>query len=182
MAKQYETIEPALVDFLRRQHLFFVASAPLGADGHVNLSPKGHDTFAVLDERTVAYLDLTGSGIETIAHLRENGRITLLFCAFEGPPKIVRLYGRGEVVEKGEPAFEALRPHFPAFDGARAIVRVQVTRVSDSCGYSVPLYDFVGERKQLLEWADRKGAEGLETYREKNNAASIDGLAGLRPR
>ena len=182
MAKQYETIEPALADFLRRQHLFFVATAPLGAEGHVNLSPKGHDTFAILDERTVAYLDLTGSGVETISHLRENGRIAILFCAFEGPPKIVRLHGRGEVVEKGEAEFEALSSHFRPFDGARAIIRVHVTRVADSCGYSVPLYDYVGERDQLLAWTERKGPEGLETYREKNNAASIDGLAGLRPR
>lgn len=182
MAKQYATIEPALAEFLRRQHVFFVATAPLGDDGHVNLSPKGHDTFAVLDETTVAYLDLTGSGVETISHLRENGRITLLFCAFEGPPKIVRLHGRGDVIEKGEEEYAALAARFPHFDGARAVVRVRVTRVSDSCGYSVPLYDYVGERSQLLAWADRKGAAGLDEYREKNNAASIDGLPGLQRR
>lgn len=180
MGKVYATLDPPLVEFLRRQHLFFVATAPLGAEGHVNLSPKGHDTFAVLDERTVAYLDLTGSGIETLAHLRENGRITILFCAFEGPPKIVRLYGRGEAIEKGEAEFEQLRAHFPAFDGARAIVRVRLTRVSDSCGYSVPLFDYAGERRQLLEWTERKGTDGLDTYRDKNNTRSIDGLAGLR--
>lgn len=182
MGKVYEAIEPPLAEFLRRQHMFFVATAPLGADGHVNLSPKGHDTFAILDENTVAYLDLTGSGVETISHLRENGRITFLFCAFDGPPKIVRLYGQGEVLEKGEPGYEELAPLFPHFDGARAIIRARVARVSDSCGYSIPLYDYVGERSQLLAWADRKGADGLDTYREKNNAASIDGLPGLRPR
>ncbi len=179
MGKTHEAIDDRLAEFLRRQHVFFVATAPLGDDGHVNLSPKGLDGFAVLDPTTVAYLDLTGSGIETIAHLRENGRITLLFCAFEGPPLIVRLYGRGEVLTVDHPEFAALRPRFPDLPGVRSIIRVHCERIADSCGYGVPRYQYEGERTQLPEWADRKGADGVTAYREERNATSIDGLPGL---
>jgi hypothetical protein len=160
--------------------MFFVATAPLAADGHVNLSPKGLDTFVVLGEREVAYLDLTGSGIETLAHLRENGRIVLLFCAFEGPPKIVRLHGRGEAMEPGHPEFEALVARFPAHLGVRSVIRVRLDRISDSCGYGVPLYEFRGQRGQLPAWVERKEAQdGVGAYRRANNAESIDGLPGL---
>jgi len=182
MGKVYEQLEPPVADFLRQQRLFFVATAPLAADGRVNLSPKGMDTFAVVDAQTVAYLDLTGSGIETVAHLRENGRIVLMFCAFEGPPKIVRLHGLGEVLEPGDDDFDAHRTLFGTFPGVRSIVRVRVTRVSDSCGYAVPLFQYVEDRDQLTQWADRKGEAGIEEYRAKNNAHSIDGLPGLRNR
>ena len=180
MGKTYESIEPRIAEFITRQPLFFVATAPLSGDGLVNLSPKGLDSFAILDPHTVAYLDLTGSGIETVAHLRENGRIVFMFCAFEGPPKIIRLYGRGEVLELGGPEFAKLRPRFEAFESDRSIVRVEVDRVSDSCGYGVPLFRYEGQRGQLLDWAGRKGPEDTARYRAEHNATSLDGLPALR--
>jgi hypothetical protein len=180
MGKVYAEIDEALVAFLRKQHVFFVATAPLSADGHINLSPKGLATFAIIDPRTVAYLDLTGSGIETVAHLNENGRIVILFCAFDGPPKIVRLHGVGRALTPGTTEFDQLRPSFPAFEAARAIVRVELNRISDSCGYAVPLFEYAGEREQLSKWAANKGADGIREYRAKNNARSIDGLRGLQ--
>jgi hypothetical protein len=182
MGKTYEALDDGLVDFIRRQRVFFVATAPLSVEGHVNVSPKGLDTFAVLDPRTVAYADLTGSGIETVAHLRENGRITLCFCAFEGPPRILRLYGTGAALEPGTPEFDALRPRFGDFPSLRTIVRVTLTRIADSCGYGVPLYRFEGERSQLPEWVARKGAAGVVRYQDENNRESLDGLPGLSRR
>ncbi len=179
MGKVYETIDERLADFIRRQPVFFVGTAPVGSDGHVNVSPKGLDTFAVLGPTTVAYLDLTGSGIETVAHLRENGRVTVMFCAFEGPPKIIRLYGRGEVLEPDHPDFDALRGRFAAFDGVRSIVRVRVDRIADSCGFAVPLMRYERDRDQLARWTAAKGADALVAYRAETNAASIDGLPGL---
>ena len=181
MGRSFESLSPALADAVRAAPLFFVATAPLAADGHVNLSPKGGDTLRVLDERTVAYLDLTGSGVETIAHLRENGRITLMVCAFSGAPQIVRLYGRGEVVRPGDDGYEALADRFPDLLGARAVIRVAVERVGSSCGYAVPLMTYEGERTRLDEWADARGAEGLVAYRAEKNAVSIDGLPALDP-
>jgi hypothetical protein len=161
--------------------MFFVATAP--REGHVNVSPKGmRGTFAVLNEHLVAYLDYTGSGIETIAHLRDNGRVTLMFCAFEGPPNIVRLYGQGEAVLPEDTRFPELRAAFGAEltnHGLRAIIVVQVARVSDSCGYSVPLLDYAGERTLLTQWAGRKTAKDLVAYRTERNATSIDGLPAL---
>ena len=160
--------------------MFFVATAPRADDGHLNLSPKGlSGTFAVLDPRTVAYLDLTGSGVETIAHLRENGRIVVMFCAFEGPPRIVRLHGRGEAVLPGDEGFDDLVARFPTRPGIRSVIRVDVQRVADSCGFGVPVLRFERERSQLDEWADRKGAEGIARYQADKNAQSIDGLPGL---
>jgi hypothetical protein len=179
MGNTHPEIDGRTCEFIRKQHVFFVATAPLSAQGRVNLSPKGLQSFVVLDAHTVAYLDLTGSGIETVAHLRENGRITLMFCAFEGPPKILRLYGRGEVIEPGHPEWEKLAERFPSYLGARAVVRVRVERIADSCGYAVPLMRFEGDRDQLLRWAERRGPEGLCAYRAANNQASIDGLPGL---
>ncbi len=179
MAKVYDSIDAALTEFLHQQHVFFVATAPLAPDGHLNLSPKGLNTFAVLAPGEVAYLDLTGSGVETIAHLGENGRIVMMFCAFEGLPRIVRLYGRGAVLAPSHPDFSLLRARFPELPGVRSIIRVQVERVADSCGYGVPLYRYQGERSQLPEWAARKGENGVAAYRAANNAASIDGLPGL---
>ncbi len=181
MAKTHDVIGDDLAAFLRAQHLFFVATAPSGGDGHVNLSPKGLDSFRILDPTTVAYLDLTGSGVETIAHLRDNGRITLLFCAFAGPPKIVRLYGRGEAVEAETAEFAALAAQFPPLPGARAVIRVRLDRIMDSCGYAVPRYTFTGERRQLTAWTERKSSAQLVEYRAAKNATSIDGLAGLGP-
>lgn len=180
MGKVYEAIDARLAEWIGRQHLFFVATAPCGAEGHVNLSPKGLDALRILGPREVAYLDLVGSGAETIAHLRENGRIVLMWCAFEGPPKILRLHGRGEALEPGEPGFDALAARFPAHASTRAIVRVDVTRISDSCGYGVPLFAYQGERPQLDQWAERKGPEGLRRYQLEHNLESLDGLPALR--
>ncbi|MHB1584146.1 MAG: pyridoxamine 5'-phosphate oxidase family protein [Acidimicrobiales bacterium] len=180
MGKTYDGISQRLAEFLERQPVFFVATAPLDGAGHVNCSPKGNDgCFAVVDEHTVAYQDLTGSGIETVAHLKENGRIVVMFCAFSGPPRIVRLHGRGEVVAAGHPAAAALSTRFPERAGTRAVIRVDVDRVSDSCGYGVPLMDFVGHRDNLDHWAAQRGDDGLEAYRAEKNARSLDGLPGL---
>ena len=180
MSKAFDSISPELQRWILKQRMFFVATAPLAATGHVNCSPKGGDSLRVMGPNAVAYQDLTGSGIETIAHLRENGRIVIMFCAFEGAPKIVRLYGRGEVIETGDSRFPLAPTAFPAHAGTRAIIHVEVERVGDSCGYAVPLYDFVADRTILDEWVERKGPEGVAQYQRRNNAVSIDGLPGLR--
>jgi hypothetical protein len=179
MARAYDAISDELADFIGAQHVFFVATAPSGHDGHVNVSPKGLDTFAVLDPNTVAYLDLTGSGVETVAHLRENGRITIMFCAFDGKPNIVRLYGRGDVLPIGDTEADALLPRFGSYPGARSVIRVSVDRVSTSCGYGVPLLEYEGERDELRKFAERRGPDGLVQYRAEKNAASIDELPGF---
>lgn len=179
MGKVFTAIDDATRRFIDAQHLFFVATAPSGGEGHVNLSPKGYDTFRVLGDDRVAYLDLTGSGAETIAHVRQNGRITLLFCAFEGKPNLVRLYGRGEVVTPADPGFDDLVGLFPDTPGTRAVICVDVERVSTSCGYSVPHLAYAGERPTLIEWAERRGEEGVAAYQAANNATSIDGLEAL---
>lgn len=176
VATVHERITPPVREWIEHQHIFFVGSAPLAADGHVNVSPKGLDTLRILDDLTVAYLDLTGSGAETVAHLRENGRITLMFCAFDGPPRIVRLQGAGRAVLEGDAEWPELAARFETHRGQRAIVVVSCDRVSDSCGFSVPLYDYVGERSRLTEWADNRTDEELATYRATKNARSIDGL------
>lgn len=181
MSKVFDGIDEKLGSFIHGQPVFFVGTAPLSAEGHLNLSPKGNNRVEVLDGRTVAYLDLTGSGVETIAHLRENGRIVLMFCAFQGPPRIVRLHGRGEVVEKGAPGYAELAARFPDHASARAVIKVRVDRVSDSCGYGVPLMGFEAERSQMDDWAAHKGPEAIAEYQATRNAASIDGLPGLRP-
>jgi hypothetical protein len=182
MGDTYAGVDGGLAAFLMAQHVFFVATAPLAADGHVNLSPKGLDTFRIVDRQTVAYLDLTGSGIETVAHLRENGRIVFCFCAFEGPPRIVRLHGQGEVLEPAAPDFAKLRPLFPPHDGVRAIIRVTLRRIADSCGYAVPLMHFEGDRRQLPAWTAKKGPEGIAGYQATRNRRSLDGLPGLKPK
>jgi hypothetical protein len=179
MGKTYDEITPHLAAWIAQQHMFFVATAPLGGDGLVNCSPKGMDTFRILAPREVAYLDLTGSGVETIAHLRENGRIVIMFCAFTGPPNIVRLHGRGEVIEPGHADFPTLQASFPDHVGARAIIRVHLTRIGDSCGYAVPRYEYAGERDALIQWAEKKGPSGLADYRTEKNVHSLDGLPGL---
>lgn len=179
MGKLYDAIEGKLEDFIRRQRMFFVATAPRADDGLVNLSPKGLDSFRILGPRSVAYLDLTGSGIETVAHLKENGRIVIMFCAFDGPPKIVRLYGRGEVIEPGAVEFDDLVGLFPSYPGIRSVIRVECHRIGDSCGFAVPLMSFEGERTQLHAAAERKGPKVLEEYRAAKNAVSLDGLPGL---
>jgi hypothetical protein len=179
MGKLFDEITPELIDWVKKQHLFFVATAPLAGDGHVNCSPKGLDTLRILGPTRVAYLDMTGSGAETIAHLRENGRIVFMFCSFDGPPKIVRFHGQGKVVMPGSPGWAELQSLFPEYPGARAIIRAEISRVSDSCGHGVPTYEYVGDRDLMQRWAETKGAEGLSQYREQKNARSIDGLPGL---
>ena len=189
VGKVLDGIDERLAAWIARQPMFFVASAPLAADGHVNLSPKGPmGTFAVLGPRRVAYLDVVGSGAETVAHLRENGRIVVMLCAFEGPPRIVRLHGRGEAVLPGDPRFAELlaqiapRETTPP-ESPRAVVLVDVERVSDSCGYTVPLMEYVDERPHLGLWADKKlraqGPDALERYKARENARSLDGLPAL---
>jgi hypothetical protein len=174
-------LDDKLAGWIERQPLFFVATAPLAADGHVNCSPKGRDTLRVLGPQELAYLDLGGSGIETVAHLRENQRIVIMLCAFAGPPKIVRLHGRGTPVFPGEAGFDALLAHFPPPPSpARSVVRVAVTRVADSCGYGVPLMDYRGERRSIENYVRDKSAEELRAYLRDNNARSIDGLPGLK--
>jgi Pyridoxamine 5'-phosphate oxidase len=187
MGKIYETVDAQLAGWLDRQRMFFVATAPRDG-GHVNCSPKGSDCFRVLEPRRVAYLDFTGSGIETIAHLKDNGRIVLMFCAFEGPPKIVRLHGKGKIIQRGEVEFEALLSLFGTLDelqlaSVRSIVIVDLDRISDSCGYSVPLMHYEGERTQMAAWTKnrlrQRGADALAAYRYEQNLTSIDGLLGL---
>lgn len=182
MGKTFEAVDAKLQGFIEKQKMFFVATAPRSDEGLVNLSPKGLDgTLAILDGHTIAYLDLTGSGVETIAHLRENGRICLMFCAFEGPPRIVRIHGTGEVLEPGDLEFDELIERFANHPGARAIIRIRASRISDSCGFGVPLYDYRGERDQLQRWAEKKGPEGIAQYQRDNNMHSLDGLpSGLR--
>jgi hypothetical protein len=181
MGKTFAALNETLGAFVRRQHVFFVATAPSGPGGHVNVSPKGlAGTLAVVDHSTVAYIDVAGSGVETIAHLRENGRITLMFCAFDGPPLIVRLYGRGEVLMPGEPGFDALRGRFPAdLQAVRSIIVTHVDEVRTACGYGVPFMDHVEDRDDQVRWAERKGADGLGQYLVEKNTTSLDGLPGL---
>ena len=187
MGKVYDGIDQHQREWIARQPLFFVGSAPLDQGGHVNVSPKGPiGTLRVLDDHTVAYLDMVGSGAETVAHLRENGRIVVMLCAFAGPPRILRLHGRGEVIPADDDRFEDLyaRAGFEAphdVEAARrAIVLVDVTRVSDSCGYGVPLMSYEGDRPHMEAWAEKKirvgGTEEIEAYVARKNAASIDGL------
>ena len=179
MGKVFDGIDTKLAAWIGAQHLFFVATAPLDG-GHVNLSPKGLDSFVVLGPTSVAYLDVVGSGAETIAHLRQNGRITLMFCAFEGLPRIVRLYGQGEVVEPGDTDFSVLAARFPPQPSTRSVIRVSLSRIADSCGYGVPLYEYKGDRSHVADWAERKGAEGLRVYQLEKNRESLDGLPALR--
>jgi predicted pyridoxine 5'-phosphate oxidase superfamily flavin-nucleotide-binding protein len=189
MGKVFERIDDHMREWVARQALFFVGTAPLAADGHVNVSPKGPiGSLKVLDDTTVAYLDIVGSGAETIAHLRENGRVVIMLCAFDGPPKIVRFHGRGEVVTPGDARFEELiercgfsEPSLP--EARRTVIVVDVDRISDSCGYGVPLMSYEGQRPHSEAWAAKKlrvgGQEAISEYQRQKNATSIDGLAAL---
>lgn len=180
MGQVFDRLNDRLRDFIAEQHIYFVATAPSGTEGHVNVSPKGHtDTFAILSDTQVAYLDLTGSGAETAAHLRDNGRITLMFCAFDGPPNVLRLYGRGRLVIPTEPEFSELAARFAPRPGARSVVVIDIDRVSTTCGFAVPLYEYVDDRDVLEKSNARKTAEDLETYHRTRNAVSIDGLPAL---
>jgi hypothetical protein len=182
MGKVYEALEGRLLDFVNSQPVFFVATAPDGPGGHINLSPKGgRGTLLVLGPRTVAYLDYTGSGVETTAHLRQNGRITVMWCAFAGPPKIVRVHGRGEPVFPDDPRFADLVAQFEVDPmlGLRSVIVIEAERISDSCGYGVPFMDYVGERSTMRQWADNKGPEKIAKYQLEKNSTSLDGLPGL---
>jgi hypothetical protein len=176
MGAVHDIITPSLADWIAAQPIVFVATAPLADDGLINLSPKGLDLLRVLDARTVGYVDLTGSGIETAAHLRENGRITLMWCAFAGPPRIVRIHGRGEHVPVDDPRYGG---RFPEERGARGLVIVHAERISDSCGYAVPRMDLVGPRTRLTEWTAGKTDAQLAEYQATRNHVSLDGLPGL---
>lgn len=179
MGKTFTELNDRLRAFVAEQHMFFVATAPLSPDGHINLSPKGLDTFRILGPKQVAYLDLTGSGVETIAHLRENGRLTIMFCAFAGAPRILRLYGAGRCVQPGDADWQPLRDAFLTHPGIRSVIVMDVERIADSCGYAVPRYQFRDHRTQLNDYAERKGEAGLAEYRAEKNKQSIDGLPGL---
>ena len=173
-------VSPELAEWIRQQHVFFVATAPLAGGGLVNCSPKGMDSLRVLGPHEVAYADLTGSGVETIAHLRENGRLVIMFCAFDGAPRIVRLHGTGDVLMPGSPEFDLFRPQFPQrMPGLRAIIRARLTRVSDSCGFAVPLMDYRADRDTLVRWAQSKGEAGVQAYWDQKNRRSLDGLPGF---
>lgn len=178
MSAVFESIDPGLEQWIREQHMFFVATAP-SAGGHVNVSPRGLDSFSVLGPLRVGWVDVTGSGIETIAHLQDDGRVCLMFCSFGARPRIVRLHGRGRVVPPGTPEFDEVAALHPGYLGARAVVLVDVTRVSDACGWGVPVMELVGERDTIHAWSAKKGVDGLAAYRELKNARSIDGLPGL---
>jgi hypothetical protein len=184
MGKLFSEIDDSLRKFIEQQRMFFVASAPADLDGHVNLSPKGLDSLRILGPRTIAYLDYVGSGAETIAHVRENGRIVIMLCAFEGAPKIVRFHGKGTVIESGDAEFPSLLTHFLGVvgprSGMRSIIRVDVERISDSCGFGVPLMHYERDRTQLVDWSTKRGDEGVERYKRDRNAVSIDGLPALR--
>lgn len=179
MGKVHTEIDEYLAKLIQSQHVFFVATAPLSSEGNLNLSPKGLDSFRILAPKTVAYIDLIGSGVETIAHLKENGRIILMFCVFEGPPTIVRLHGHGGVIEPQSSEFSSLAAQFPAFESTRSIIVVNVTRISNSCGFGVPRLKYEGDRDQHFRWAEKKGPEGLRSYKQEKNRRSIDGLPGL---
>jgi hypothetical protein len=177
MGKVMDEISGKLAEFIRAQRVFFVATAPVSDTGHVNLSPKGLDTFRILSPKRVAYADMTGSGNETSAHLAENGRITLMFCGFEERPRIVRIYGRGRTVLRGDGEWKELAAAFEDHVGLRQLIVVEVRRVGTSCGFGVPMMRFVDERGLLQEWAMKKGQEGLDAYRREKNVRSIDGLS-----
>jgi hypothetical protein len=179
MSKVREGIDAELAAWIAQQHLFFVATAPLSGEGHINCSPKGGDSLRILGQHEVAYQDYTGSGAETLAHLRENGRIVLMFCAFAGKPNVVRLHGQGVFLAPTHPRFTELACHFPTNPGTRGLIHVHVTRVSTSCGYAVPTFEYRAEREILDKWAVVKGEAGLAEYRANKNAQSIDGLPAL---
>jgi hypothetical protein len=179
MGKEYQEIDGHIQRWIERQHVFFVSTAPLADDGRINCSPKGLDSLRVLGPRQVAYVDIGGSGIETVAHLKENGRVVIMLCAFEGPPKIFRFYGHGRPVESHDADFEKLVPMFPPMPAIRNFIVVDIECIRDSCGYGVPLYEFSRERESLKNWCESKSEDELLRYRVERNAQSLDGLPGL---
>jgi Pyridoxamine 5'-phosphate oxidase len=176
MGKFHDSIQPAHIEFIKKQQLFFVSTAPLSAEGRINISPKGLDTFRLLSEKKVAYLDFIGSGNETSAHTLENGRITFMFTAFQGPPNILRLYGKGYTVLPHTAEWKFYAPHFEHYPNARQIIVADIELVGTSCGYGVPLYEYAGERQIMFDWAEKKGEAGLSAYIQEKNLKSLDGL------
>jgi hypothetical protein len=179
LGKTFETIDDDLAAWIRARQMFFVATAPLSAEGLVNCSPKGLDSFRILDPVTIAYADLVGSGIETVAHIRENRRIVVMFCAFQGPPRIVRLHGQARFHDAKSSEFAKVKNRFEALPGIRGIIEVSVNRIAESCGYGVPKLELHGQRVALTKWAEQKGEQGLEDYQRQNNQQSLDGLPGI---
>lgn len=180
MGKVYDVIDEKIRAWVEHQKMFFVATAPNAADGFVNCSPKGMDSFRILGPTTIAYFDMTGSGVETIAHLKENGRICVMFCAFDGGPKIMRFHGKGSVHELGSDGYNELLPQFQEWPGARSIIVIEVKRISDSCGWGVPLYEYQADRDTLRVVSEKEGPDGMIAYRDKNNRKSLDGLVGFK--
>jgi hypothetical protein len=176
MGKFHEAILPAHQTFIEKQHMFFVCTAPLAADGRINISPKGLDTFRVVTDHQVAYLDFIGSGNETSAHTLENGRITFMFCAYQGPPNILRLYGKGRTVLPTDVEWSTYAPLFDHYPNTRQIIVADIDLVGTSCGYGVPLYEHTGERSIMFDWADKKGQDGMQAYIQEKNLKSLDGL------
>lgn len=176
MGKLHDSIKPAHKEFIEQQHIFFVSTAPLSEDGRVNVSPKGLNCFKVLTENKIGYMDLISGGNETSAHILENGRITIMFCSFEGSPNILRLYGKGFTVLPGSIEWEQYAPHFKIFPSTRQLIIANIDLVQTSCGFGVPLYSYSGEREIHFEWAENKGADGLQEYVQQNNLKSLDGL------
>lgn len=176
MGKFSTSISENHTAFIQSQHLFFVSTSPLNAEGHINLSPKGLDSFRILSPTRVAYMDIVGSGNETSAHILENGRITFMFCAFDGPPNILRLYGKGYTILPGDEEWNRLSEHFTILASTRQIIVADITKVQTSCGFGIPYYNYVGERDHAQKWAAKKGADGLEEYKQEKNRVSIDGL------
>ncbi|WP_107669064.1 pyridoxamine 5'-phosphate oxidase family protein [Cyanothece sp. BG0011] len=174
MAKFYSRLTPELMEFIEEQKMFFTATAP--TEGRINLSPKGIDTFRCLDKQRVAYLDLTGSGNETAAHLEENGRMTIMFCSFSENPLILRLYGQGKVMRPRDEQWSQFYPQFPTYEGARQIIILTLTSAQTSCGFGVPIYEYQETRETLIDWANKKGKTGIYDYWEQKNQESIDGL------
>ena len=176
MGKFFDSMTKPHQEFIARQHIFFVSSAPLSGEGHVNLSPKGMDSFRILSPNCVAYMDIVSSGNETSAHMLENGRVTFMFCAFDGAPNILRLYGRGRTILERDPEWESLSRHFNLLPSTRQLIYADIAKVQTSCGYGVPLYEYTGERDQHFKWADKLGASGLQEYSQEHNFISLDGL------
>lgn len=179
MGKEFKEIDTRIRNWIERQHLFFVSTAPLSGDGLVNCSPKGLDGLRVTGPHQLVYADVGGSGIETVAHVKENGRIVIMMCAFEGPPKIFRFYGKGRVIEAGDEEFEPLAAQFTHLHTVRNFIVIDVTCIRDACGFGVPEYRYASERDALRKWSDAKSPDELAQYRKDNNARSLDGLPGL---
>ena len=176
MGKFHDAIKSPHQTFIKKQRIFFVSTAPLSGDGRVNLSPKGLDCFRVLSDNQVGYMDLISSGNETSAHTLENGRITLMFCSFEGPPLILRLYGKGRTVLPDSDEWTVYAPNFTIYPSTRQLILADIDLVQTSCGFGVPLFDYVGERNIHFEWAEKTGKKGLQEYITEKNLTSLDGL------